>query len=547
MDTDLISSLNKNGSGLKLSELTTSLVSAEITPQKSRLENQMEDTEASISALAELKASLGDTRQAIEDLGSVRVLSAQSNVYEVDVAITDPNAVEQGDTAMIVEQIAARQVLEFQGFTSADDVIGDGDLNIEFGEWATDGTFTANSERAAKSLSFGTDASLSDIATALNDLEGVTARVLDRGDGTFTLGIVSDLGADNALRVTATPTDPLAPSRLVEFDTTATNDTVQVQAATDAKIVLDGITVYRETNKVTDLIAGVEVTLNAPTTYPATITTARNSEAARDALKTVVEQVNNVMTQLKSLTSTGFDGTERGDLASDSSVRRLMTELRSLVTQPLDGLAERPVYLSDFGVSTQRDGSLTLNDSLFDRAFRNRPELFDGLTSNVLRSEQEGVAVFGIPMDSAVSGTYNLVVDQTTGAGTLGGFPTLATPLENGGTQYLALSGPMAGLMVQVEAGITEAEVTFGRSLTSTLEAHFNEILAPDGALERRDRQLNDLIDGYTEDLEALDARSLELEERYTLKFAAMENAITQLKSTGEYLSNMIAAWNKDS
>lgn len=105
----------------------------------------------------------------------------------------------------------------------------------------------------------------------------------------------------------------------------------------------------------------------------------------------------------------------------------------------------------------------------------------------------------------------------------------------------------MAGLMVQVEPGITEAEVTFGRSLISSLENHFSSILAPDGTLDRRDRQLTSLIDEYTEDLEALDARSIELEERYTLKFAAMENAITQLKSTGEYLTNMIDAWNKDS
>ena len=34
---------------------------------------------------------------------------------------------------------------------------------------------------------------------------------------------------------------------------------------------------------------------------------------------------------------------------------------------------------------------------------------------------------------------------------------------------------------------------------------------------------------------------------RYMSQFSAMESSVTSLKSTGEYLTNMIDSWNSDS
>ena len=36
------------------------------------------------------------------------------------------------------------------------------------------------------------------------------------------------------------------------------------------------------------------------------------------------------------------------------------------------------------------------------------------------------------------------------------------------------------------------------------------------------------------------------LRERYVLQFSTMEQAVTSLKSTGEYLTNLFEAMNKD-
>ena len=36
------------------------------------------------------------------------------------------------------------------------------------------------------------------------------------------------------------------------------------------------------------------------------------------------------------------------------------------------------------------------------------------------------------------------------------------------------------------------------------------------------------------------------LTERYKTQFTAMEQAVTSLKSTGDYMENLLNAWNKD-
>ena len=51
---DYISALNQNGSGLNITQIVDSLVEAETTPEKERLNKKIEESNASISAFGEL-------------------------------------------------------------------------------------------------------------------------------------------------------------------------------------------------------------------------------------------------------------------------------------------------------------------------------------------------------------------------------------------------------------------------------------------------------------------------------------------------------------
>ena len=47
-------------------------------------------------------------------------------------------------------------------------------------------------------------------------------------------------------------------------------------------------------------------------------------------------------------------------------------------------------------------------------------------------------------------------------------------------------------------------------------------------------------------DLIELDERVLMLTDRYKSQFGAMEQVVTSLKSTGDYMENLLDAWNKE-
>ena len=58
MAVDYISALNQNGSGLNITQIVDSLVEAETTPAKERVNKKIEENNASISAFGELTSDL---------------------------------------------------------------------------------------------------------------------------------------------------------------------------------------------------------------------------------------------------------------------------------------------------------------------------------------------------------------------------------------------------------------------------------------------------------------------------------------------------------
>jgi flagellar hook-associated protein 2 len=117
---------------------------------------------------------------------------------------------------------------------------------------------------------------------------------------------------------------------------------------------------------------------------------------------------------------------------------------------------------------------------------------------------------------------------------------------ENGDWIYNVTSGPMRGVRLTVGAETERAEIGFAPSMVSSLQAYLSGVLSPEGALADREATLSDTISVETTALEALDRRAEEVRGRYLSRFTEMERIVTQLNSTGDYLTNLIDAWNSD-
>ena len=546
MTVDILSSLNKNGSGLNLRELTTSLVSAEIDPLRARQTERVDAATTQISALGEVRAQFGALSTAVDILRQNPVLRATSGNDGVAVTITDPSKIASQTMSIGVQKVAQRQVLEFTGFTSASQTVGAGAMQIAIGTWGEDALgnpqFTIDPTSTVRTLNIPAGATLSMVAETMNSIPGLQARVLDKGNGTFSLGVVSEMGAAAALNITVTETAP----GLAAFDTNTTIDTVQIQAAQDAEISVDGITVSRRTNVIDDLIPGARLDITAPEGTTTTVNFSRNIETARLNMEALVEQVNNTRNLLNELSARGIAGAEAGALAGDRLIEKLKSDLTALISAPIAGFGSGSRRLSDFGVVTNRDGSLRVDQLRFERAFNQDPTGFDMIFTDRLSASDSRVKVGGAVGSSVEGGNFAFRRDVTTGVATLDGTPAFRVPQASGEDQYFAFGGRLAGLNVTVPADLAETEVRYGKSFLTAMERLLDGALSSGAnSISERETQLNSRVAEATERLEELDARAELLEKRYLSRFTAMETAIAGLRSTGTYLDNLVAQWNK--
>ena len=168
----------------------------------------------------------------------------------------------------------------------------------------------------------------------------------------------------------------------------------ETASAQNASFTIDGVTISRSTNEVTDVIDGARLSLLNTTTSAAVVTVATSKNKVLEALESLVEEINNLASQLATLTERGLNGGEKGALASETAVRAISDRLKKITTEPIYGYGENPVYLANLGVSTTKAGGLKINERTFDLAFKDDPQALTALFSDRLHSSSSLISPF---------------------------------------------------------------------------------------------------------------------------------------------------------
>lgn len=539
---DILSTLNTGGSGLNIRELSETLAQAEVVPRKELVQARIDSAETRLSGYDRLRGTLDSLDGALDMMRGLTPRRPSSDSAAVGITLDDPAALDMRPTELEVDRLARAQVLNFGGYAGPDEVVGSGSLTIDRGTWSDSAppVFTPGTG-PARSLSFGAGSTLADIAAGLNTVEGVTARIIDMGDGSFSLGVISETGVENALRFSTAPGSDLA-----ALDFSADPTQVQAQAAQDAALRMDGIAVTRPTNSIDDLLPGVTLDLRSVTTQPAGLRVSEDEDGTLTALQGLVDALNATRSAVTALTARGLGGTnaegETGDLAGDSLAREALAGINRILGR---GFGAENLHLADIGIRTERDGSLSFDAAAFSEAFQDNPAMLDpllrsGLTSDTARLE-------GTPPSGTGAGSFTLTRDPATGDANLGGQPLFGTAQPNGDWSYRALSGPMRGVEITVPASARTAQIDFAPSLLDSLQDHLDDVMATGGTLETRTRSLESEIMTEEAALSALDERQEAVRLRQLNRLTEMERVVTQLNSTADYLTNMVDSWNSDS
>ena len=381
----LLTSLG-SGSGVDTASLVTSLVQAQFATKTAQLKTQGETLTSQISAVSSLKNTISDFADALAAL--VKGGTLQSQPVVSNSAVMSASAISgaklAGVTASItVSQLAASQTaVSKTAFASASTTVGTGTLTLKLGTAAynTDGTMASFTKGAADAIDItidDTNSSLTGIAAAINAKKaGVTASVVTDADGTAYLSLKGATGAAQAFTLEAASTTGDLSQVAVGPGATSMGVTSQ---AKNAKLSVDGVAVERASNEISDLVAGVKLTLTGTSTIPVSLTTTQPTTALTNAVNDLVDTYNGVIATVKEQTDP-----ITGVLRSDPAAKSLLQSMQALVSKtllPNAGPGE-PATLAAIGVRTNRDGTLQVDAAQLTKAMADYPDSIEAMFSN---------------------------------------------------------------------------------------------------------------------------------------------------------------------
>lgn len=387
------------GSNIDIAGIVDSLMQIERVPLE-RLIAQKESFDAKISSLGSLKSSLSTFDSALSSLtsGSGLLANKADSSNTSIVKATGISGAIAGNYAIEVSQLAQSQKLVAAGQADHTAAIGSGTsttLTIDLGTISggtfdsVTGTYSGASftPNAAGSVNVTIDSSnntLEGIRDAINAANaGVTATIVNDGDPTspYRLVLSSDnSGADQSVRIAVAGDATL--SALLSHDPAGTQNFAENVTAQNAQFTVDGISITKSSNKVTDVIDGVTLDLLGKTGgTPVTVSVSQDTDSTKSLIEEFVNSYNAFIDEVRKQTASGADGGEAGALASDSATRSMETSLRNVLGQaPTTGITGVYTNLSSIGVEFQRDGKLSLDETKLSAAIqadsKNVEELF---------------------------------------------------------------------------------------------------------------------------------------------------------------------------
>lgn len=349
------------GSGLDLSGLVDQLVTLERQSRSSRLnvnESRVQNQLSGFGQITGAASSFQDTLEPLEDLAAYRGRAATTEEDGVFTATATAEAAT-GRYAIEVVSLAQAQKVRTDAFDSSIESIGTGTITISTGAEA----FSVTLDEEGGSL-----ADIRDAINASAENSSVTAGIVNSVDGAHLILTGTDSGEDAAFSVAVAGGDGGLES-LAFVAGGGASAFSEVNAAADAQLRIDGLEVSASSNIVNDAIEGVTINLLAAeegTIQEVTISFDR--EAAKEQINTFVQGYNNLLQTVGNQTSFNPETFQSGALFGDSAVRSLVSDVRGVVnslgTDP--NVAIRS--LAQIGITTELDGSLSIDDALLDDA-----------------------------------------------------------------------------------------------------------------------------------------------------------------------------------
>lgn len=374
----------------------------------------LSDIDSKLSALSTLSKRLTDS---ITDYFAIKSVSSSDET--IITATADATALASSHD-VIVSRLASSDTRVSMQYTETDtdlktffDTNGSQTFQIQVGHPTTDDS----SNRVDISVTInptGTDndSILTEIAVAINSAmssavaaetidadEKVSASVVHEEDGTSRLifrstqsgftnrqsftdstnSLLSTLEISNSVLSSGT-----AGGYITAIGTTASDSELNSQ------LLVDGLTFYRDSNTINDIMDGVTMNIKDVNATSETLQVSEDTEAVKKEVDDFISAYNDIIRFLREKSKVDPETSTRGVLSGESTYTFLRTNLRSIFTSTITGVSSgNPQNLFEIGITSASDGTLSISDA---EEFESVLSTGAGKISDLFNNSTDGVA-----------------------------------------------------------------------------------------------------------------------------------------------------------
>lgn len=516
------------------------------TAAATTIQTSITANEAKISAYQQLQTLLGTLVTDTTSLSKSIVNSLSSSAYgarsatitstgdvsassAVSMAIS--NGAATGDHTLTVTQIA-----------TAHKVIGTAvaDKSADLG---MTGTFSIGLEGGTSAdISITSGMTLEDLVDTINaqtSTTNVQASIIQISSNQYEM--ILSATKDNADIATSVVSGDDVLTTLGVTDSSGAFTDV-LQEAQPAIFSVDGITLTRDTNNITDVLSGVSFSLLQST--PSGSTVKISIDVDTSSIQTTLEQfvtsynaVRDYVTSQQTLSSSGTADSS-AVLFGDGTMRSVMTQMEQVLNSIVGDLS-----MSDLGLSFSDTNDLVLDTSTLATTLADNLDGVIALLATKTTSSSAALAVVNTSSSPPSSFVMDIAVDSSGALSvSVGGDSSLFTV---SGRTIIGKAGTIYSGMAFSYSGTSSALVT----ITSTvgIAAQINAIAST--ASNKTSGSLQDLItnlqsqdDRMQQQIDDINERAAVYRTMLTTQYAKYQSAISSANSTLDYLSALLNA-----
>lgn len=524
------------------SALITAAVNAKLTAATT-ISTSITSNEAKISAYQTLQTDLSTLSSGLSSLATAVVNSLATNAFATRAAtisstgdvsassalsMSVSNGAATGDHTLTISQVATAQKVIGTSQSSQTSALGySGTFSLGLGSGSTaDITVTSTM-------------SLQDIVDAINAQTSntdVEASIVQVSSGSYEM-VLTGTGDAADISYSSTSGDDILNELGVTDSAGAFADVLQTSQA--AEFSLDGISMTRDTNDITDVLTGVTFNLlqATPSGTSLSISIEPDTSQIETAVESLVTNYNTFRDAVIAQQATASDGTADSSavLFGDGTMRDIMDSLQNALNSTVGGLT-----MADLGLSFNEKNELELDTSTLSNVLSTNLSGVTTLLSAQTKTSSSQLSVVNTGT-SPQSFTLDLTVDSSgnLSSASVGSDSSLFTV---SGTTILGAAGTAYAGMAFTYSGSTSQSITV--TSTSGIATQLYQLSktysSTSGSLQTLITNLTDRDTVLQQKVDDIDSAASAYQTQLQTQYANYQAAITSANNTLTYLKALL-------